>query len=226
MIVSEEQYLAHYGVKGMKWGVRKAIDKVGSKIKSNKQAKKEYNQKLKNIANRNKRKVILTNDDKRINYRSQSLVKRAGKMAATLAVQKVFSDVMTGKAAYYGNMSKADIARSIGKLATLTALNVKIKDSLADSSAKKYSQSGKRIEKEKLIEKEDMMEIGINTAVRAAPVAMFVASSKLSKVAAQKRKNREIFEKWGSNILSQRASDYNNVWTSDDGSTSILERVR
>lgn len=222
MVVTEEQYLAHYGVKGMKWGVRKAINKVGGRIKAKKAEKKKYQQKLKNIANKNKRKQILTSDDERINYRSQSLLKRAGKTAATIAVKEVFADVMSGKAYYYKNMSKRDIAKKIGKLTTLTALNVKVKDALADSSAKKYNQSGNRVKKNKMIEKEDMIAIGINTAAKAAPFAMFVAKMKISKVASEKRKNREIFEKWGANILPQKAGA-DVLWVSGDGNYSILD---
>lgn len=36
----EEFYLQHYGVKGMKWGVRKKVSSAGSRVK--KQAKREY----------------------------------------------------------------------------------------------------------------------------------------------------------------------------------------
>jgi len=227
VIIQEEQYLAHYGVKGMKWGVRKAINKVGARIKTRQKQEKEYRKKLSNIENKAPVSAhMLSSDIARIKYRNHSLAYRVTSTATKLALGQVLSDAMSGKLSSYATMNKKDIAKKIGKLAAETAISVVTKDKLADSSAKKYNSEGKRTKKYHLIEKEDIMGEVISAVPSMIALGNFAVQMKYASAVKQRAANEERFKSWGGNILSEKASDYNNIWASDDGNTSILEKVR
>lgn len=68
----ESDYLIHYGVKGMKWGVRRHKDKTTNNKRSSRKAKREENRKVRTDrkkASRNRRKL----SDKELNDRIKRL---------------------------------------------------------------------------------------------------------------------------------------------------------
>lgn len=51
-LVQPGEYLCHHGVKGQKWGVRKAVERVGNRIRSS------YNKNWKNASTKQKIKTV------------------------------------------------------------------------------------------------------------------------------------------------------------------------
>lgn len=209
---SNEITLIHYGVLGMKWGVHRNREKA-------------YRDKLTAIS-KNK-SIHGTSDEKRIKYRNQSITARVGKTAVSGVAQMLIADCLTGKISRYSSMSKAELTAALTKkafsLTATTATNVAINDALAKSASKRYTDSGKKVKgtKDKLISKEDAIEVGISTAARALPVLAIIMDMKMSHVQAERRKNEELFNSWGRNILPEKVDHV--VWQSDDLKYAIID---
>ena len=194
--------LMHYGKLGMKWGHHKAEQEV-------------YRQKAAMVANN---KNANSSDRKRAKYAAQPAGKRIAKTAASLTVQMVIGDVLTGKIGQYQNMSKADIAKKVAKIAASTASNVAINDALAKSAMKNYNDKGQTAKgskrTNKIMTKEDAIELGIGVGVKAAQVGAAVGTIKLSRAMQDKKANEARFAAWGKNILPQSVD--NVIWTNGD----------
>lgn len=206
--------LYHYGVKGMKWGVRKKpeiLNRISGRIKKSRENEKTYRDKLSAIQNRKRSGLSKIRDDsdlKRFEYRNQSLAKRAGKIAARMVTGRVLTDVLTGGINNYASMTKRDIAREVASIALKTTAQVAAKDALAKSASKRYDSEGKKIKKSGTLltgTKEDMIENTVKTVTDMAPVFAFLGRMKLSQVRAQQAKNEAAFKSWGQNILSEKA---------------------
>ena len=217
IICSSDTALMHYGVKGMKWGVRRSqstLDRLSGRVKLIKDNETAYRKKLTAITSQEN---INKSDRKRFEYRNKNLASRVGETAVRSATGMLIGDLISGKIKDYGSMSKQELTKRLTHLATSTARNVVIKDALAKSAAKGYTSDGKRVNGKKdrrLITKEDVIETSVNTAVSAAPFLGDAMRWTVAKAYAKKQANEARFRSWGQNILPEKVIEFVNI--SDD----------
>jgi hypothetical protein len=209
-----EAVLAHYGVKGQKWGVRRYQNKDGSLtlagrhrlVRQNKED--EYRKKLTAItSNENLNK----SDRKRLEYRNQNLSKRIGDTAINVVTGKLVGAMLTGNLDKYASMDKQQLAKELAAIANTTARDVVLKDALAKSAAKGYTDDGVRIKGEndnRFMTKEDIIEKSVGTVISAAPFLAQAAGAKMYEARAKRAENEAKFKSWGQNILTEKVSGF------------------
>lgn len=204
-----EESLAHYGKLGMKWGVHKEEQRV-------------YRQKAAMVA---KNRRAPTSDIRRAKYASQPPAARITKTAVSITARMVVRDVFTGDIKRYGHMSKSEMAKRATSIATRTAATVAVRDALAKSAMKNYTDKGKIVQgtKRLSVTKEDLIEKGIKVGIVASIVGARVSTMKYMQAAAERTANEARFNSWGQNILPQKVD--NVIW-SDDNMAIIDNRRR
>lgn len=214
--------LYHHGIKGQRWGVRRpqtTLDRLAGRVNKAKDKETAYRKKLTAITSREN---INDSDRKRFEYRNQNLATRVGKTAAGVVAGRLVADVISGNVTRYASMSKSDIAKELRSIAFSTAKNVVVKDALAKSAAKNYTNDGKRVKGKKdnrLITKEDAIEAGITAVSIAAPGLATVAGMKMNQARAKRAENEARFRSWGSNILDDKVS---NIITISDNDWKVV----
>lgn len=208
--------LAHFGIKGMKWGKRKAS--ISEAINNAKNKETEFRQKLSNIQ---KNKNVDYSDLKRFEYRNKHVASRITGTALSMVAHRLVSEVLTGRIGRYKKMSKAQMAKEISSIAIRATASTAVQDALAKSASKRYEQSGKKVKgvKSRLITKEDAIETGVKVGMAAVNIGLFATKLKVAKAKVDRQRNEDRFKKWGANILPQKASD-TVLWT--DGNMSVF----
>ena len=198
--------LVHFGVRGMKWGVRKGNEAA-------------YRKKLSNIQSD---KNMHKSDLKRFKYRSRSLGGRIADNAVKATGQMIVKDLLTGKFGHYQYMSKQEIVKRVTNIATKTAISMATRDALAKSASKNYQASGKKITGTRThkITKEDTIESGIKLAMIVLPIAKKIGTIKIGKALRERQRGEAAFNNWGQNILSEKVN--NVIWT--DGNMAVIDK--
>lgn len=207
------QELYHHGIKGQRWGIRRFQNRDGSltalgrrKLQGMRDSEMAYRKKLSNIT---KNRNADPNDVKRFNYRNRSFAKRVTAQAATAAVSTIMGDILTGKYKSYAHMASSDIVKRLKTIGLTTAANVIIEDALAKSASNRYTDSGKKKRgvKDRIVQKEDWIELGIGQAVKVAPSLAMIMTFQIAQANIRNAKYAADFEKWGQNILEAKLED-------------------
>lgn len=158
MIISEDDYLVHYGVKGMKWGVRhdpKSLGvKIGKKInKSNRQAAMQRNKSKKVLATVQKTEQRNPNMENRIRRQvaNRGTLTKTGRFATNLASNSVVTYVaLRQQYAYRYSMLKNKKAAAIivGGVVGGAALKTAYEEVQIRKLLSQYDKEGKRIRKQ------------------------------------------------------------------------------
>ena len=116
MIVVNDEYLKHYGIPGMRWGVRRANHNSSLDKEAKQKQKEEYQQKIKRLA---KGEYVSNSDKKRFEYASKPLARRIAGQAAGVAVGIVIQDTI--KSFGIPNYAKASKQELISRAIQITA---------------------------------------------------------------------------------------------------------
>ena len=204
--------LYHYGVKGMKWGVRRAKDTVSNYRAKRKAEEEAYRKKLSNISkNRYNNADVVA----RARYRNQSLKGRVAGEGLKVATGAVVKEIMLGNPKRYQNMSKEQLALHLTSIAVgavaKTATNVVVKDALAKSASKRYNDDGKfkkGAKRQSLITKEKKIEKLVNFGVSIAPIVGVGGAAWMRQAQAERAANEARVRQWGGRILNESADNF------------------
>jgi hypothetical protein len=169
-IINEDSYLAHYGVKGMKWGVRKQAER-NARRKQLSKVNAKYGKKY-------------TGDKSTISERSVADLSKYGskklgaRLASNMGPELVLEAVRQAHAFYQAksngvpakfNWQTAAVGATRAGLKTMA--NTAFKDSMAKRVAKKYNPDGSR----KRGKQGDIGDIGLTTTIVAVGRTMAFA---------------------------------------------------
>lgn len=142
-VIQKDIYMQHYGVKGMRWGVRKKVSGAVSRMRK---GDADTRARAKKIASKASHKY-----DKMLSaYRANSLQKRLGSQMAGQVFTALIKDFKKNGydfkkvAAMYKNSPKKVVAAKVGLIAAKTIAETVIKDRMAKNVQKRYTAEGKR----------------------------------------------------------------------------------
>ena len=190
--------LYHYGVKGMKWGIRKSYTTAKKGYSTAKERDKAYRKKLSNIADNEQASAA---DRKYAANASKPASVRVLKSASNVAIGVGFRLAL--KSLVDPN-SKADYRKLAKEAAKEVAKDYAVNEALARSVASKYNDDGtkKNGKGPSVVTREQAILTGVKVAKKAYPIASAVAGQKYGQ--AKRAENERRFNQWGGNILEAK----------------------
>ena len=220
MIIKESDVvITHFGIQGMRWGVRK--DRY-----------EQNRDKAKNIVKvQSKKKDMNKNDLAAAEWMSKSVPDKisgvffrnaVGTVAITLALK--------GPEALKNPTEIANIAKNVAKKTATTSL---LNELSSASSLRRYEQSGaknisKKQYKKNSLTPEKAIINGIRIGMVVAPFVKTYAPGTIHALAERKRERQAAVDarmkSWGPNLLDKKTSEFHTIY--DDGYLSVLERIK
>jgi hypothetical protein len=219
IIKEEDTVITHFGVQGMRWGIRK------ERYQQNREKAKNILKKQSN----NKRMNV--NDLKSAEWMSKSVTDKISNTFFREAINSVIPKLI-----YEGPDSLKD-PKDISKFALLvaerTAKKAIVKEAIFSASLRRYDQSGekdfskKQYKKHSLTPEKAVMN-GILLGMNVAPIVKKYSPVVMSTLVNKQRKRKENIDarmkSWGPNLLDKKISEFHTTY--DDGYLSVLERIK
>lgn len=210
-----QQEIQHYGIPGMRWGIRKSPDVINRE-----------KQKMQAIARRGS--TASRQSDITLAKRATSpLIQRTAKTSAVLIMNTLVGQSLTGNISKLSNPKYA--AKIVAQIAGTTAANIAIENALAKSMAKNYTDSGRMKPglKDRAITKQDSIAMAISAAPYVVTGIAAVSGMKLQQANATRSKNEQRFNDFANNsrILDAPISGLGEVIFSNSQYT-IYDRPR
>lgn len=218
MIINDaDKVITHFGIRGMKWGIRK--DKNSSS------SNEALRLKAKSVVKRQSKLSGRTDADvKFADWMSKTMPQKAvaqlSIVASSVAIGYVLSNPLGMK------FNKRILASAVIKGVSNAAIGTAVNEYAGRRVLKRYTDSGDRDKTKKqykTLTPEVAISIGVATGVALAPVAGRIAIGGMKAAVINKRKNEAAFNKWGANILDKKTSEFHTIY--DDGYMSILEKI-
>lgn len=220
MIIKEDDaVITHFGVSGMKWGVRKERYQEQRKKASNILKSKSDN------------RATNISDLKAAEWMSKSVPDKISGVFFKNAVLQVSSTMLLkGPEVFNDPKEIANITLAVAKKSVVETLT---NEATSGMSLRRYTQSGvkdssKKQYGKKSLTPEDAVKRGIKIGVAVAPMMRKYGGKTIHQAADLARKRKSIVDArmkaWGPNLLDNKVSDFHTIY--DDGYTSVLERIK
>lgn len=214
IIQDSDKVISHYGVQGMRWGVRKDRSISGQRQKGSKVAatlKKEG-------ANTLAKKTDLKNAE----WASRSIGDNLARSVAGAVAVDIFSEAVTT-----GDLPNVADPKWGAKMAKTALLSAGLSEIQSRNAMKRYTEEGKRDKTKKQYTKvltpERAIGFGVRAGIVAAKLGAAMGKKKLSSVMRNKVETEARMKKWGPNILDKKTSEWQTIY--DDGYMSILDKI-
>ena len=220
MIIKEaDVVITHFGIQGMRWGVRK-------------ERYEQNREKAKNILKRQSdKKDMNTQDLNAAEWMSRSVPDKISSVFFKNAVGAVAMKML-----FQGPESLKD-PKEIVKLAAIvakkTATSTLLQEMSSAASLRRYDQSGakdisKKQYKKHSLTPEQAVARGIKVAMVVTPFVKAYGGTAVHALAERKRHNQSVVDarmkSWGPNLLDKKTSEFHTIY--DDGYMSVLERIK
>ena len=220
MIIKEEDVvITHFGVQGMRWGVRK-------------ERYEQNREKAKNILKTQSRnKEMNVHDLTSVEWMSKSIPDKISGVFFRNAVGTVATKILLqGPESLKDPKEIAKLALNIAKkTATSTLLN----EVSSTSSLRRYDKSGAKDISRKQYKKHSLtpeiaVSRGIKLGMAVAPFVKTFGGVTVHTLAEYKRQRQAAVDarmkSWGPNLLDKKTSEFHTIY--DDGYMSVLERIK
>ncbi len=219
--VEEADYIEHYGVLGMKWGVRryqpypkgegakgvykKAVTNTKVAVNKQKKSSSDYRQKVKNINSREPKSLMEKREHRYLRDQDKQAHVRVVKNLQMNVGMEMTKLIIQGK--------KPDPQKVVSN----TIKTMAKQEVMAKSVASKYNQDGTRKKKAKgIVTREELVKAGIVTATAVYEMAPII-NGLLGMAAQSARNKRYANEEKASQIL--KIMEGQTIWLNDEDYT-------
>ena len=220
MIIKEEDVvITHFGIRGMRWGIRK-------------ERYEQNREKAKNILKtQSQNKEMNVHDLASAEWMSKSVPDKISGVFFRNAVGTVATKIMLqGPESLKDPKEIAKLASMISKKTATTAL---LNEVSSASSLRRYDKSGAKDISKKQYKKHSLTpEIAVSRGIRVgmvvAPFVKAYGGATVHALAERKRQRQAAVDarmkSWGPNLLDKKTSEFHTIY--DDGYMSVLERIK
>lgn len=202
IVNDDRKVILHYGVKGMKWGVRKDRGTATrAKARNILDQQKYYGNKK---------------DLKDAAWMSQKLSEKAVNAIATASVPVMVNRLLFG--------NRRTLSQDLTAIAFGAAGRYAKNEISGKGTLKNYQDSGKR-DRTRSITGHRLLGTLVGIGISSAPLFASMAKKPLYEAMQKRAENQARVDKWGQNLLPEpgNTAKMHTIW--DDGYMSILERI-
>lgn len=214
--------MTHSGVRGMKWGIRKAEDLV--------RGERNLKTKASNIVKQHKGKQSTNMSDiANAEWLAGTTGSKVGKTVAMSVGSAVLSLALSGKNFSSVLSNPAYLKKIAEGVAINSVRNFTMNEVSARVSMRRYKQDGtkdKSKKQYKYITPEEVTKRAIKFGINIAPIARVMLNKPLREAESRGRMRRQQAESMVGRMLPKKTSDMHTIYESVDGLTAILERIK